>query len=168
MDPVSIALIASQVAGATASAGGGLMGGYVQGLGYDYEANKSLQAAELIEKQWGYESWRRDLASRRFLGTQRAGFGAAGVELSGSAIDDLAESAKMMTLDKLMGGWMTTIAAAQHRADAKFNKWAGKSARQTGVLSGIGNFLGGTSSLLSFGKGGQGEGGESGESGVDK
>jgi hypothetical protein len=60
----------------------------------------ALFEAEQTKRRTAYEAWRNDVYARRLIGTQRNAFGVSGVDLSGSAIDDLVATMQELTLEK--------------------------------------------------------------------
>lgn len=131
-----------QVIGKALSAYGAYQAGKAQAAGYKHERQRATFAAGEVERAARYDSWRMALSRRQALGSQRATYAALGLSTTeGTAIDNLAEAAKMLTLDKLMMQRGAKIEAQQHREDAKFYRKAEKAAKKSGALSAISSFL---------------------------
>lgn len=88
-------------------------------------------------------------------GTQRATFGANGVEQSGTALDVMAESAGQGAADAsrirsnaIREAWGYETEAQNQDARASFAKYAGKAAKRGGILTGGAQLLGGGYSLM--------------------
>ena len=130
------------LAGAANLGGGGLKAyGDIRSVYDKYQADvsdyKTLMrnkrfAADETKRRSQYEAWRNDVYARRTIGSQRHAFGAAGVELSGTAIDVRAETMKELTLDKVMGLRNAKAEENALRAEAKDAENAYKRARKSG------------------------------------
>lgn len=128
--------------GSALKAFGAYQAGKAQAAGYKHERQRATFAAGEVERASRYDSWRMALNRRQALGSQRATYAALGLSTTeGTAIDNLAEAAKMLTLDKLMMQRGAKIEAQQHREDAKFYRKAEKAAKKSGTLSAISSFL---------------------------
>jgi hypothetical protein len=131
---------------------GGLLGGYgrmlgnwnesvgrqegivAQGKHYRQLQEGSRFNAEEAKKRTRYEAWRNDVYARRVEGKQRQAFAVAGVDLSGSAIDDLVATMEELTLDKV-----NAIATGQNeeralRAESKYFAEAAEDANRAALL----------------------------------
>ena len=131
-DPVTIALIA----GTVIAAGGQVVGGIqqskaaaYQAKAYEAEAVTQKQAAEYAEKQ------HRENISR-FIGTQRARYGASGVDVSagGSVKAVLADTVIQGEKDALSIRYGGDVAAILARNRARMAKWEGGNAMTSGII----------------------------------
>lgn len=137
-DPATLAIISGVV-----SSGGKLFTG-VQGYYEGTSTAKQLKSeAVRTEKEAQWAANRIRSRARRLAGTQRARFAAAGVGLSGSAVDVQADSAWQSEVDAMTTLYKGNIAAAGLRTNASAAKRSGVSALISGSFSGAGSVIGG-------------------------
>lgn len=132
--PIMIGLIA---AGAAISAGGQIISGIQQKKAADYSAKVYENEAITQKAAAAYEEERHRDEVRRFIGIQRARYGASGIDISagGSAqavINDTAAQGEMDALAIRYGG---DVAAIEARNRAKMSKFEGKSAFSSGLFN---------------------------------
>jgi hypothetical protein len=130
-------------------------GAGMQAVGAIYEANAKAGAAEYSAKvneqnatyamQQGAEDERRArIMGRKVLGGMRAGFGASGITLEGSATDALEESASNAELDALTVRHGAELKAYGYQNEARLDRYRAKTAR-------TGGYFGAASSIISAG-----------------
>lgn len=78
---------------------GALQSGAAERAAAEHNAQMSEQEARMIEAQAKEDERRLRIASRKHLGDMRANVGASGVQMEGSVLDVLAESAATAELD---------------------------------------------------------------------
>jgi hypothetical protein len=117
----------------------GALGGFAQGQsiaqGYAGTAESAEFASKQVRAQGKYKALRSTIAMRRTVGAQVSTFGALGiVGNTGSALDDISETVKEMTLSKMMDAWNTEQTARGYEIEAEDYRKAAKKSRQSGLL----------------------------------
>jgi len=136
--PVGVGL---NLVGSGLRAFGAIEAANAEARGYEHSAETAELAAKDIAKRGKYESWRRDLAMRQARGTQLATYGTLGVEIQDTAIENLTEMAKEMTMAKLMSERTSRIQVFSEKKNAEYYRSAARSTRRAGMLNAIGSFL---------------------------
>lgn len=90
----------------------------------------ALYNADQTRKRTAYEAWRNDVYARRTLGQQRNAFAVSGVDLSGTAIDDLVATMQELTLNKEIGIAEGLTQESMYRAQATDAAKAAKKAKR--------------------------------------
>jgi hypothetical protein len=144
---MSGALIAAKVAGAALSAASVYEQGMATAAGYAQSKHGAQMAAKEVWRRRNYEQWRNAVYARKTVGTQMNTFGALGVELQGTAIDDLAETMKELTLEKVMTARNEKAEALGYEQAAKDYAKAESRAKRGAALGAAGTFLGGITSM---------------------
>ena len=124
------------------SAKGSIDAGEGQAKAYEFNAQVAEQnaiQAQLISAQQERQS---RINSRRQLGEMRTGYGASGVNMEGSPMAVLAESAAAAEMDALNIKYGGESKAMNFRNEASLNRYAAGQARSAG-------YMGAASSLLS-------------------
>lgn len=114
--------------------------GRARGLRKQAEASEfqALDVAQGME----FESRMRNLAQREAEGEQRAIYGALGLSTTeGQPVENLAEMAKMMNLNKLMARRNSRLQIYGLREGAKELRRASKQERKAGTLAALSNFF---------------------------
>jgi hypothetical protein len=131
--------------------GVGLMGfgefaqGQAQARGYAQTAESAEIAAQDVRAQGKYKAMRSTIAMRRTVGAQVSTFGTLGiVGNTGSALDDISETVKEMTLSKMMDAWNTNITAQGYEREAEDYRKAAKKSRMSGLGGLAGTIVGST------------------------
>jgi hypothetical protein len=112
--------------------------GEAQGQAADYNAQAATQNAEQTRLQAKEEERRARIAGRKHLGSMRAGYGASGVQMDGSALDVLEESARNVELDALTIRHAGEVRARGFENEAVLERMRGKNARKGGMLKAAG------------------------------
>ena len=110
------------------------MGGQAQAASYVGGASSAKFASEETKRKSKYSSWRSQLALQLVSGSQRNAYGVAGIELEGTAVDVLAETAKELTLDRLMEQRNAKAEAYGYKLQEADYKKAAKASKQSGVM----------------------------------
>lgn len=87
-------------------------------------AEYNRQVAELgarnVEKAGEYEVDKQRQAGRKLLGAQKAGFGAAGVEMAGTPLEVMASTAADLEMEAIATRYNYAVDAARYRSQAGF------------------------------------------------
>lgn len=135
-----------QIAGTVISAFGAIQKGNREAEGFnanaqasEYNAAMSEQQAGIARQQAAAQAVSQQAAGLKFLGKMRAGYGASGLTMEGSATDVLAESAANVELDRLnimYGGEMQAYGhertAALDRSQASYYRSEASRAKSAG------------------------------------
>lgn len=148
------------LAGTGASAGLSVMQGKQQAKDAKNAADAAQNQAEMearrIETKSEYEQKQLLRERQLTLGRINRIYGQSGLQLAGSPIKDLEETAKNMTMDVLMNNYNATEEAKAVRysgaSTAKIYKAQGRSARTAGYLGAGQSILGGFSAYSSMPK----------------
>lgn len=140
-DPVTIAAIAAGAAAAS-SAVGAIYEGNAKAGAAEYNATVADQNAKLSSQQGAENERRTRVMGRKVLGSIRAGYGASGVTMEGSATDVYEESAATAELDALTARHSGEVKAYEYENEAKLERFRAQTSRVSG-------YLGGASSLIS-------------------
>lgn len=95
----------------------------------------SLFSADQTKRRTAYEAWRNDVYARRVIGSQRQSLATSGVDLSGTAIDDLVATMQELTLEKVVGISEGQTEEAMQRAEALDAKKAAKKEHKNRFLN---------------------------------
>lgn len=124
-------------------------------LGAASSVSQGIAANKIAKTQAGYlESQAKDelvagaqeearyrINVRRFLGTQRVGIGASGGELSGTALEQLGDTAALGEEDTLAIRSGASRRSFAKKAEASALRASGKNAKTAGILSGASTLL---------------------------
>lgn len=131
------------------SAIGSIHQGQSQAAAARFNAQVSEQNAQIVRQQAAEEESRARREGRRLLGRQRAAIGASGIQVEGSPLDVLADTAAELELDALTVRHRGLLEALGLTQQASLDRARARSARTAG-------FIGAGASLLSgaaeFGK----------------
>ena len=126
-----------QAAGARAS-------GELQKQGYEAQANAARynaqvaeMAAQNTEKAGAYEVSKEQRRGDKLIGSQEAGYGAAGVTAEGSPLEVMASTAHDITMDELTTKYNYSVEASRQRSQA--GMFGYEAARDTSMGSNIAN-----------------------------
>lgn len=106
--------------------------------------------AKQAKKQYLQEESAFRLQSRKQLGDMRASYAASGVELEGSPMDVLQESAERMEVDALKIREQGNYAETAYLRDAEISRSRGDRGQESGYLSAAGALAGGAGKYLSY------------------
>lgn len=119
-------------AGTAAGAVGGLLGAYGQMQQADasekagkMNAAQDLQNAQASRAQGADEQRRLRIQTRKALGSIKAGYGASGISMEGSAMDVLMESSANAEMDVWTVGHNSEMQARQYENQAKMDLYKG-------------------------------------------
>lgn len=96
----------------------------------DYNAQLNLQNAEQFRLQYAENERRLRVKQAKERGAIRAGFGSSGLQITGSALDVLAEAAATHELDALTIRHEGEVKAIAEENDAKLNRFSAASSRR--------------------------------------
>lgn len=139
MDPVTLAAIAT--AGSAVSAIGSIVQGQAASDAAGFNAQVAEQNATMTRQQGAEDERRFRVSAKKHLGDMRANYGASGIQLDGSALAILEESAATAELDALTIKHGANVRARAYEQEADLARYSGRQAK-------IGSYFGAGSSLL--------------------
>lgn len=143
------------VASAGISAVGSIMQGQSQAGASRYNAEVAQQNATIAEQQGEAAAEQQSVAARRKIGSMVANYGASGVDgASGSALDVLADSARMAALDNLTVKYNYKLKAMGYQNQAALDQSNAKNSETSGALGGVGAGLRGLGAAIPMFSGG--------------
>jgi hypothetical protein len=131
------------VAGGMLNAAGAVNKGQAEQLSQYYQANIAEQNAVLTRQQSAEDERRARVMGRKMLGDARTAYASSGVQMEGSALDVLQESAANAELDALTIRYKGEVAARGYENEANFRRSAGNKAMDAGYLSAAGSLMAG-------------------------
>lgn len=133
--------------GAAVSAAGAIQGANAQAAEYKAKAAYNKRQAQVERIKGVYEAGRIKERGERVYGAQRAGYSAAGVEMSGTPTESVNDSVQQNELDVQAVMWGQTLAGQNYDYQAKIDKMNAKQAKKGGMISAISPLLNSFSSL---------------------
>jgi hypothetical protein len=121
-------------AGSGMQAAGAIQEGNAQYAASQYNIEVNNQNAQEARQQAAEEERRARVMSRKQIGQSRASIGASGIQLEGSPLDVLEESAATAELDALTIRHSGEVKALGFDRDSKLEAFKGKQARQAGYM----------------------------------
>ena len=109
-------------------------------------ADIAMQAAESAKNKAAYDEQMHRDRVQKLLSTQRALYGKSGVEMSGSPLLTMEDTASQGELDALAIRYGGDVAAAQNRSQANLSRMQGSNAMTAGYFSAGSTLLQGASS----------------------
>lgn len=143
-DPVTVLLVASTVF----SAGTSIYEGQQAKKTADYNAQVAEQNAVAAEQKAAYDETLHRERVRKLLSSQKALYGKSGVDLAGSPLLALQETAGQGELDALAIRYGGDVEAARNRSAATLARMEGKAARTTGYMRAGSSLLSGGAKVL--------------------
>jgi hypothetical protein len=146
MDPMTGMMIMSmgmQMAGGVMEGYGNLQSLNAQAEAYKYNANMAHQNAVLAKQQSVEDARRLEIQGQKALGSIRAATGASGVQMEGSPLDVLEQSARNVELDRLTVLHAGQVKAISYENQAQLNTMGADSANSQQALSFLGPLLSG-------------------------
>lgn len=137
-----------QGAGTALSVVGAIQQGQSEKYAADYNASLAEDEANQTLVKAAEDERRLRIAQRKQLGDMRASYGASGVQLEGSALDVVQESAASAELDALTVRHQGTARATQLRNEARMSRYQGETATSRALLTGLGAGMSGAGSIL--------------------
>jgi hypothetical protein len=133
---------AAKIAAGALSAAATIQAGYARAGQFGASEKAYEQQAKDAAKRGRYEQWRFHVMARQEVGSQMATYASLGVDMQGTAIDDLAATVKEMTIERVN-------ALQVNRAEVRGLKLAKEEARKAKRHAKAGAILGGVSSFVS-------------------
>lgn len=130
---------AAAVAGQAIGAAGNIRQGNAAEAAGEYNAQIAEQNAQATRATAAEEERRLRVSSRKQIGQARANYGASGVQLEGSPLDVLEESAANSELDALTVRHQGEQQARSLEQYATLERFKGKNAQIAGYLGAAGN-----------------------------
>lgn len=124
----------------------------------NYNAAVQEQQAQITEAQAAEEERRQRAMARKVIGQGRANVGASGIQMEGSPLDVLEESAANAELDSLTIRNQGQLKAWAYRAGANMERFKGESAMDAANFKATAYLLKGISSGVASSGGGGGGG----------
>lgn len=122
------ALLYVAIAAAVASAGGAVYSGVQQKKAAEYNADVAEQSALAAQDKADYDEDMHRQNVRRIISSQRALYGKSGVDMTGSPLLTLENTAGQGELDALAIKHGGAVEASQQRSSATLSRMQGKSA----------------------------------------
>lgn len=141
---------------------GAIHSGNSEAAAGEYNAQMAERNAALSRQQAAIEEQRTRTLAAKQIGNMRAGYGASGVAMDGSAIDVLSESAANAELDALTVRHGGEMRAQGFQNEALLDRYRAKNSKLGGYLGALGAGLSSYASYTLFSAGGVGGGGGSG------
>ena len=150
-EPLTVALI---VLGASAAvgAGGALYAGEQQRKAASYSADVAEQAAVAARERAAYDEEMHRERIRKTLSTIRSLYGKSGVDMTGTPLLALEETAAQGEMDALAIRYGGDVAAAQKRSEAALYKMQGRAAQTSSYFQAGSTLLQGAGSMYKTGK----------------
>lgn len=142
---IGIALIASASAAVVGTAGS-LYAGAETRKAAEYSAKVGEQAAETARMKAAYDEELHRERVRKTLSTMRALYGKSGVDITGSPLLELSESAGQGELDALAIRYGGDVEAARQRSSATLTRMQGKAAQTASYFQAGSTLLSGAGS----------------------
>lgn len=147
------ALIAITALSAIAGAGGALYSGAKQQEAADYNAAVAEQGARAAQDKASYDEDIHRERVRKLISTQRALYGKSGVEISGSPLLVLEDTAGQGELDALAIRYGGNVNAAQQKSSATLSRMQGSAARTSSYIQAGTSLLTGAGSAIKYNNG---------------
>lgn len=144
--------VGMMAAGTAVSAYGQYQAGKARQQAANYNAAIAERNAEIAKDQADYEADRQASKLRRVVASQRVGYLANGVTVSGSAMDLLSDTVVQGELDRLAILYGGEVEAVNQYAEAARERMAGAAARRAGTIGAFGTLLSGAGQSYGFGK----------------
>jgi hypothetical protein len=148
-DPVSLGLMAVATIGAGVSAYGSYREGQDAKAASQYNANVAREQAAMIEQSGAMDASRQRKQVSRLIGTQKAGYAGAGVELSGSPLDAMIYTAAEGEMDAQIIEYSSRIKSQGLLSQAKYDERLGDIYARSGMVRAGGTLLSQGTSIAS-------------------
>lgn len=135
------------IAAAVIAAGGALYSGEQQRKAASYSADVAEQAARAAQEKVAYDETMHREKIRKNLSTMRSLYGRAGVDMTGTPLLALEESAAQGEMDALAIRYGGDVAAARQRSEAGLLKIQGKAAQTSSYFQAGSTLLQGAGSM---------------------
>mgnify|MGYP000855960130 CR=1 FL=1 len=133
--------------GSAISAYGSLQQGEAGKAAADYNSQVAEENAVTARQQAKEQARRESISSEKLLGQMRAGYGASGVTMSGSAMDVLQESAANAELDRLTTLYAGDVKATAYKNESRLEKFKGNQAQTAGQIGAAAALLDGAAKM---------------------
>jgi len=128
-------------AGALLNAYGAYQQGVAARAAGEYNAKVAEQNAQIARETAAEEERRKRIETRRQLGQMRSARGASGIQLDGSALDVLQDSAATAELDALTIRHQGEVQAFGYESQARMARMEGEAGYQAGMIGAAGSLL---------------------------
>lgn len=156
-EPISLIAGISAVA-SLASGAVGAIGAINQGKAAQSAADYNAALAERNATIAKNEAVNREASLRnqnaRKLATAAAGFGASGLQMEGTPLDVMEETARVGELDALTTRWQGDVRQDEYKSNAQLERMRGAAAKQSSYTGAAGALLSGVSSAAGAFRGG--------------
>ena len=149
-DPVSLGLMAVATIGAGVSAYGSYREGQDAKEASQYNANVAREQAGMIEQSGAMDASRQRKQVSRLIGTQKAGYAGAGVELSGSPLDAMIYTAAEGEMDAQIIEYNAKVKARGMMSQADYDEKLGDMYARSGTMKAAGTLLSSAASIGSM------------------
>lgn len=127
------------------TAGGAIMSGQQQAAASEYNAEVAEQNAVAAKQKAAYEEEAHRQNLKKIMSSQRALYGASGVDIEGSPLLVMEDTAAQGELDALAIRYGGDVAAAQQRSAANLYRMQGRNAKMSGFWNAGSSLLSGAS-----------------------
>ena len=134
MAMLEAALLTTAVVGAGMSAFGQYREGMDAGEASRYNADISRQSAEMTETSGALDAERQRKQVSRLVGSQKAKYGASGVELTGSPLDVMIGTATEGELDAQIIEYNTKVKARGYQSQAEYDEKLAGIYERSGII----------------------------------
>lgn len=141
MTGLEIAAAALTVASGVVSAAGAMAQGEAQANAAEYEGLVADRNAKIARNQAAVEQEDQRRENLRQLGAVRAAYGASGIEMSGSPLDVLSDTALEQELDVARIGYRGELKAIGEGDKANLARAEADNARSAGAIGAVGSVL---------------------------
>ena len=138
---IETALLATAVIGMGVSAYGSYREGQDAAEASKYNAQVSREEAQMTEASGALDAERQRKQVSRLIGTQKAGYAGAGVELTGSPLDAMIYTAAEGELDAQIIEYNTKIKARGAMSQAEYDEKLAGTYQRSGLLKAGGTLL---------------------------
>lgn len=146
---LAVAAVASVASTAVTAASAIGQGKFAEGMG-EYNAAMSEDQAKNARAAADLKEQQHREQTKSLLSSQRAAVGASGIDLEGSSVSFMEETAADAELDSLLIRHSGTVEEAQYRAQAAADRAEGKAAKRAGYISATASVLNGASKVASM------------------
>jgi len=115
-------------------------------------AEVALQSAELTKRQGEFDIIAKRKEARNLESKQKQMYAMAGVQLSGSPLQTMADSASEYALDEMMMQYNTQMGVSRAESEARYKKYLGKQYAQQGYMNAFNTLLSTGTSMYTGGK----------------
>ena len=149
------AVVPLMVVGAGVGAASSIRQGNMMKKAEQYNASVSEQQAAQLKKQGEIDVINKRKEARSFNAKQKQMYAMSGVELSGSPLQTMADSAAEFEMDILASKYNTAMGISRAESEARYHKYLGRQYAQQGYLNAFSSLLDSGTSIGMYSAGGK-------------